>query len=389
MKTSWQEHSLWILLKTTFEEWNADNAARLAAALAYYTIFSMAPLLVIVVAIAGLFYGREAAQGQLLAEIQRYINNRDAAELIETAVKNARVPTTSAFATLAGFALLLWGATGVFGELHGALNNIWDVPPRANGGVRGIVLNRLLTLAMVFVGGFLLLASLLTSAALAAATAWINKWWPGIATWTQVVNFLFLFIVTLFVFALIYKYVPDVSIAWRDVWAGAIATALLFSIGRLAIGWYLGRSTISSTYGAASSLALILLYTYYSAQIFFLGAEFTQVYGRTLGSRRKEHVLIATPIPAEPQQTVETQSGEIVPVADPLGAKQALGRSDEEAAERSTGVPHETRPDGRLRRVARPLGQVGAAVGIIALLSVVNLVSAPFHRTQRAQANAE
>ncbi len=397
MKRSWRENSLWILLRTTFEEWNADNAARLAAALAYYTIFSMAPLLVIVFAVAGLFYGREAAQGRLLVEIERYITNRDAAQLIETAVENARVPTTSAFATLIGFVLLFWGATGVFGELRNALNNIWDVPPRTNDGLRGVLVNQLLTWAMVVAGGILLLASLVTSAAVSAATDWINTWWPGMATWTQVVNFIFLFLVTLLVFALVYKFVPDVPIAWRDVWAGAVATALLFSLGRLLIGWYLGRSTISSTYGAASSLAIVLLYTYYSAQMFFLGAEFTQVYGRTFGSRRAEHLLIETPIPAEPQQTVATPGGTIVPAAaveaaqavPPVGAAEAA-RELLAAAESEPPPAPDAHPRlARLRNLARPFGQVGAALGIIALLSVVNLVAAPLRRTPHAQPSSD
>lgn len=377
------------MLRTTFEEWNADNAARLAAALAYYTIFSMAPLLVIVFAVAGLFYGREAAQGQLLGEIQRYVTDRDTAQFIQTAVENARVPTTSVFATVAGFLLLLWGATGVFGELRNALNNIWDVPPRASAGLRGFVIHHLLTLIMVLVGGFLLLSSLIASAVLSAATDWINTWWPGMATWTQVVNFVFLFFVTLLVFALVYKFVPDVHVAWRDVWAGAVATALLFSLGRLLIGWYLGRSTVASTYGAASSLAILLLYTYYSAQIFFLGAEFTQVYGRTFGSRRVEHQLIETPIPAEPQQTIATSSGEIVPVAGVAGT--APGTAPDASSSAASGdplakdAPHDQGSGARLRRLARPLGQVGAALGIIAVLSVVNLVAAPWRRSREEE----
>ena len=397
MKRSWRENSLWILLRTTFEEWNADNAARLAAALAYYTIFSMAPLLVIVFAVAGLFYGREAAQGRLLVEIERYITNRDAAQLIETAVENARVPTTSALATLVGFALLFWGATGVFGELRNALNNIWDVPPRTEDGLRGVLVNQLLTWAMVVVGGLLLLASLVTSAAMSAATEWINTWWPGMATWTQVVNFIFLFLVTLLVFALVYKFVPDVPIAWRDVWAGAVATALLFSLGRLLIGWYLGRSTISSTYGAASSLAIVLLYTYYSAQMFFLGAEFTQVYGRTFGSRRAEHPLIETPMPAEPQQTVATPGGTIVPAAAVEAAQAIPPAGAAEAARELLVAPEGEQPPApdahprlaRLRDLARPFGQVGAALGIIALLSVVNLVAAPLRRAPHAQPSGD
>lgn len=379
------------MLRTTFEEWNADNAARLAAALAYYTIFSIAPLLVIVVAVAGLFYGREAAQGQLLGEIERYVTDRDAAQLIETAVENARVPTTSAFATAVGFVLLFWGATGVFGELRNALNNIWDVPPRTDAGLRGVLVHHLLTVVMVAVGGFLLLLSLVASAALSAATDWINIWWPGMATWTQVINFVFLFFVTLLIFLLIYKFVPDVHIAWRDVWAGAIATALLFSLGRLLIGWYLGRSTIASAYGAASSLAIMLLYTYYSAQMFFLGAEFTQVYGRTFGSRRVEHQLIETPLPAEPQQTVETPSGQIVPVenaasaTDAVVATSAIDEPPPPPADDHATSGGRAALAGRLRRLGRPLGQVGAALGVIALLSVVNLVVAPLRRPDRKQ----
>ena len=399
------------MLRTTFEEWNADNASRLAAALAYYTIFSIAPLLVIVVAAAGLFYGREAAQGQLLGEINRYVTDRDAAQLIQTVVENARVPSTSLFATLAGFALLIWGATGVFGELRNALNNIWDVPPRNDAGLRGVVINQLLTVAMVMAGGLLLLASLFASTALSAATDWINHWWPGMATWTQVVNFAFLFFITLLVFALIYKFVPDVPIAWRDVWAGAVATALLFSLGRLLLGWYLGRSTIGSAYGAASSLAVVLLYTYYSAQMFFLGAEFTQVYGRTFGSRRVEHQLIEAPIPAEPQQTVETSAGTIVPlpgaatgpeVGSDTGPEAGLESGPQTGVEAALGAstarpPAYAHPQpapandampavlGRWRRLARPLAQVGAALGVIALLSVVNLVAAPLRRNARTQ----
>jgi membrane protein len=308
------------LLRTTFEEWNADNAARLAAALAYYTIFSIAPLLVIVVAVAGLFYGREAAQGQLTSEIERYVSNRDAVQLIQTVIENARVPQTSAMATLIGFGLLLWGAAGVFGELRNALNNIWDVPPRTRFGIRHFLIDRLLPVVMVIISGILLLVSLVASAALGAATDLLDVYMPGMAASTGAINFWFLFVVTFLVFALLYKYVPDVPIYWVDVWPGALATALLFSLGRLLIGWYLGSSNITSAYGAAGSLALVLLYTYYSAQVFYLGAEFTQVYGRTYGTRRAEHQLIEQPIPATPQQTIQEPSGTIVPVSTTPGA---------------------------------------------------------------------
>ncbi len=385
MKRSWQESSLWVLFRTTFEEWNADNAARLAAALAYYTIFSIAPLVVIVVAVAGLFYGREAAQGQLTQEIGRYVSNRDAVDLIQTVIENARVPETSAFATLAGFALLMWGAAGVFGELRNALNNIWDVPPRTSVSIRGFLVDRLLPLLMVIISGALLLASIVASAALASATNFLDLYWPGTTASTNAINFWFQLVLTFFIFALMYKYVPNVPIRWADVWPGALATALLFSAGRLLIGWYLARSSVASAYGAASSLAILLLYTYYSAQVFYLGAEFTQVYGRTYGSRRAEHQLIEQAIPATPQQTIEDPSGKIVPAPNVPGAVPPADTptGGYEAEMTTAALPKRGHP--RLQRIARPVAQAGMAVGVIALLSIVNLVAGPLRREKKPE----
>jgi membrane protein len=383
MKRSWQESSLWILCRTTFEEWNADNAARLAAALAYYTIFSVAPLLVIVVAVAGLFYGREAAQGQLTHELERYVTNPDAVDLIQTVIMNARVPETSAMATLVGFGLLLWGAAGVFGELRNALNNIWDVPPRTTFGIRSFLLDRLLPLVMVVISGFLLVASLLASAALGAATNLLDVYLPGTAANSGAINFWFLFVVTFLVFALLYKYVPEVPIYWVDVWPGALATALLFSLGRLLIGWYLAHTSVATAYGAAGSIVLVLLYTYYSAQVFYLGAEFTQVYGRTYGTRRDEHQLIEQPIPASPQQTIQDPSGTIVPAPTTPGAIPPDDTPIQQI-EDATAAPTAASVRRRsLQRVARPAAQAGAALGVIALLSVVNLVMAPLRREKK------
>ncbi len=315
MKEQLRTTSPWILLKATVEEWNTDNASRLAAALAYYTIFSMAPLLVIGVAITGMVFGREAAQGKLVVQIARYVDSPEVAELIQIMVKKAGTPSTSLLATILGIVVLLYAATGVFGKLKEALNLIWDVPPIPARGLRGVLVNRLLTLVMVLVSGFLLLASLVVDTGMAAAAAWMNIWWPGSALLGQAVSFLFLFLVTLGVFALIYKYVPDIRIAWRDVWIGAVATALLFSIGRLLLGWYLGRTTVASTYGAAGSLGVLLLWIYYSTQMFFLGAEFTQVYGRTHGSRWREHVLLPELAPEAALQKEE--GGELTQVATP------------------------------------------------------------------------
>jgi membrane protein len=302
---------------------------------------------------------------------------------MQTVIENARVPETSAFATLAGFALLMWGAAGVFGELRNALNSIWDVPPRTSVSIRGFLIDRLLPLLMVIISGALLLASIVASAALASATNFLDLYWPGTAASTNAVSFWFQLVLTFLIFALMYKYVPNVPIRWADVWPGALATALLFSAGRLLIGWYLARSSVASAYGAASSLAILLLYTYYSAQVFYLGAEFTQVYGRTYGSRRAEHQLIEQAIPATPQQTIADPSGMIVPAPNALDAVPPADTpiGGYEAEMTTAAVPKRSHP--RLQRIARPVAQSGMALGVIALLSVVNLVAGPLRREKK------
>ena len=355
MKQRLLKASPWVLLKTTFEEWNMDNASRLAAALAYYTIFSMAPLLVIAVGLAGIFLGREAVQGQLAGQIESFLANADAAALLQETIRNTSLAGQSWSSTIVGVALLFWGAAGVFGELKSALNHVWDVPPNATG-LRGALLTRLLTLLMVLLSGLVLFVSLVANTLLTSATRWIDEyWWRGMATWSHVINFIFLFVVTLSIFVLIYKYLPDLELAWRDVWAGAIATALIFSIGRLLISLYLGYSSISSVWGAAGSFAALLIWVYYSAQIFLLGAEFTQVYARTYGSRRREHNLLEQTAPGGVVPTVETDSGTIVALpAAPIPAEQTSRK--------------------RWRRVVEPVATVGTALVVIVALSLLNLM---------------
>ena len=331
-----------------------DNASRLAAALAYYIIFSMAPLLVIGFAITGMVFEREAVQGKLVDQIARYVNSPEVAELIQSMIKRAGAPSTSVFATIVGTITLLYAASLVFSELKDALNLIWDVPPKPSRGLRRVVVNRLLMLVMVIVSGFLLLASLVVDTAMAAATTWMNMRWPGLAVLSQGTSFLFLFLMTVFVFALIYKYVPDIRIAWRDVWIGAVATALLFSIGRLLLGWYLGRSTTASAFGAAGSLGLLVIWIYYSTQLFFLGAEFTQVYGRTHGSRWREHVLLPELAPEAALQ--KEVGGELTQVATPAPLEK------------------------QQRSLAQPVGDLVVAVGVIGVLSIFNLIRQPFRR---------
>lgn len=274
----------WELTKETFSEWIDDKAPRLAAALAYYTLFSLAPLLIIAIGIAGLVFGEDAAQGRIMGEVQGMIGPRGAAFLQEM-LAASREPSQSVTATVVGVAVLLFGATGVFGQLQDAMNTIWEVRQRPGRGWRGIATDRFLSFAMVLGTGFLLLVSLALSAAFAAIGEYVSGVLPVPEVALQAVNFGVSFGLTAFLFALIFKVVPDAKIAWRDVWIGAILTALLFSIGKLVIGIYLGKSSVGSTFGAAASPVVLMVWIYYSAQILFLGAEFTQVYATRHGSR--------------------------------------------------------------------------------------------------------
>ena len=269
----------WILLRNSFIEWLEDKAPRLGAALAYYTAFSLSPLLVIVIAIAGLVFGKEAAEGQIIAQMQGLVG-QDGAQAIAGMVQNARKPSSGIIATVVGLATLLIGATGVFGELRDALNTIWEVQPRPGRGLTGLIKGRFLSFTMVVGVGFLLLVSLSVSAGLAAMGRFLGSMLPGLVILSQIINFVVSFSVIGMLFALIYRYLPDLKIPWHDVWIGAALTAGLFEIGKFLIGFYLGNSSISSAYGAASSLAIILVWIYYSAQIFLLGAEFTHVYAK-------------------------------------------------------------------------------------------------------------
>jgi len=276
--------AIWKLIRQTFQRWSDHNATRLAASLAYYTIFSLAPLLVISIALMGLVVDQNNAQTQVVRQIEGLVG-KEGGELANAMVKSAASPEAGVVATVVGVITLLIGATGVFGELQSSLNLIWDAKSHAQG-VRGIIFTRVLSFAMILVIGFLLLVSLIATAIVSAFSQWLEIVAPGIGILSQLLNFVISFVTTALLFACIFKILPDTHIAWRDVGVGAIVTALLFSIGRLLIGLYLGHSTVSSVYGAAGSLAVLLLWVYYSAQILFLGAEFTQVYATTYGSRR-------------------------------------------------------------------------------------------------------
>jgi len=277
---------VWRMLKTAFQEWNQDKAARLAAALAYYTLFSIAPLLILVIAIAGLFFDSAAVREQIMSQVQSLIGG-SGAEFVSTALDNANRPGGNSgwIASIISVVLLLIGATGVLTQLQLSLNTIWNVEARPDIGFMNIVRKRLLSLGMIVVIGFLLLVSLVLSSLIAGFSEYLNNLAPGLDTLVQIINFVVSFGITTLLFAMIFKYLPDVVITWSDVWFGAAATAILFSLGKFLIGLYLGNSSFGSSYGAAGSVIILLLWVFYSAQILFYGAELTQVYGRRFGSQ--------------------------------------------------------------------------------------------------------
>ncbi len=271
------------LVKETFSEWQEDNVPLLAAALAYYTLFSLAPLLVIAIAITGAFFGEAAAQRDIAGQIQGMVG-KDGAEAIQAMIQNANKPSAGgAIATLFGVVTLVLGASGVFGQLQTALNTIWEVKPKPGRGLKSFLKSRFLSFAMVVVIGFLLLVSLVLSAVLAGISNFFGSFLPALTVLGVVLNFVLSFAVTTVLFAAIYKFLPDVKVPWSNLWVGAAVTSLLFSIGRFLIGLYLGNSAVGSTYGAAGSLIVILIWVFYSAQILLIGAEFTQVYSKNRG----------------------------------------------------------------------------------------------------------
>lgn len=274
---------LWAMLKEASESWLDDNAPRLGAALAYYTTFSLAPLLLIMVALAGRVFGDQAARGELHKQITDWVG-LEGGKAVEAMLANAKYMGSGIVATIVGGIALLIGATGLFTELQGALNTVWGVQAKSGRGVWGIVKDRALSFAMVLGSALLLLASLIVSAVLDGITTHLGNWaHPVLAG--QVINFLISFGVITLLFAMIYRFLPDVVIAWKDVWLGALVTSLLFAVGKYLIGLYLGHSAAASAYGAAGSLAMLLLWLYYSAQIFLFGAELTKAYANRYGGR--------------------------------------------------------------------------------------------------------
>ena len=289
--------TIWRLLKATVNAWLDDYAPSMGAALAFYTLFSIAPLLLIVISVAGFFFGEAAARMEIFAQISQLVGE-DSATTLDTVLVSLDQPAASAVGMLVGLGTLLIGATSVFVELQNAMDRIWQVPPRPEfSGVRDFFRVRLLSLGLVLGIGFLLMVSLVLSALMAALGKWWAPWFGEFAVVADAVNFGVTLAFITAVFAMIYKWMPRTHVAWGDVWIGALFTALLFTVGKTLIGLYIGRSAVASVFGAASSLVVLLLWVYYSAQIFLLGAEFTWVFAQ------RGEPEGATPAPAIPQRS--------------------------------------------------------------------------------------
>lgn len=277
---------IWLLFKTAFTSWSDDHAQSMGAALAYYTLFSIAPLLLIVISIAGLVFGQDAARGEIIGQLNSLMGQRGALA-IQTLLESVSRPTEGITATVIGVVLLLVGATSVFGELQDSLDRIWKAPVREGSGLWHLLRARLLSFGMILGIGFLLMVSLVFSAGLAA----ISKWWtPMFSGWLLIagtLNNLFSFALTTGMFAMIYKIMPRTMIEWEEVWIGAVMTAVMFTIGKWLIGLYIGNSAFSSAYGAAGSILVLLIWVYYSAQIFLMGAEFTRAYSQVWGTGKR------------------------------------------------------------------------------------------------------
>jgi membrane protein len=294
--------NIWLLTKAAVSSWVDDYAQSMGAALAYYTMLSIAPFLLIVIALAGMIFGVEAARGEIAAQLQGLMG-REGAEAVQKLLESASMPSESITAAVFGLVLLLIAATSVFAELQDSLDRIWRAPKRTRMGIWTLLRSRLLSFGTIAGISFLLMVSLVVSAAMAAVE---KMWGPRFADWQTVVgivNLVFSYVLTTTVFAMIYKVMPRAKIAWMDVLIGASVTSLLFTIGKSLIGIYIGRSGVTSGFGAAGSLVMAMIWVYYSAQIFLLGAEFTWAYALTFGSR-KDHKLPGA-APAIPSKTAD------------------------------------------------------------------------------------
>jgi membrane protein len=296
------------LSKETYNKWSEHEAPRLGASVAFYSVLSFAPLLVLLTAVIALIFGQSSAQATLVNEARQLVGDRGA-DTVQTLLKNAQKPSSGMLAGIVAFLTLLYGASGVFSELRDALNRIWEAPEDNSAGAWGFLKQRLFSFGMVLSVGFLLLVSLVLSTGLAYLGKSFGSVLPVPAPVLEAFNFVASFVVIAALFALMFRYVPNVKVPWRNALLGAAGTTLLFVIGKFLLGLYLGKASVGSTYGAAGSLVAVVVWIYYSAQIFFFGAEFTHVYGQQKGNEpavaapdkpntEEAHQAAATPEPA-------------------------------------------------------------------------------------------
>lgn len=292
------------VLKETAQGWDEDNVSRLAASLAYYTLLSIAPIIILTVAVAGLAFGQDAAREHIGGELASVVGG-GADTAVKAIAKNAQSPGSGVLSVIVGIVVALFGASGVFGELQGALNTVWEVAPKPGRGVWGLVKDRFFSFTLVLGVAFLLLVSLIVSAAL----TWLGQMFahalPGGSALWSVLNFTISLVVITALFAAMFKVVPDAKVSWRDVWVGAAVTALLFTLGKFLLGLYLGSAGVSSAYGAAGSIVALVIWVYYSSQVLLIGAEFTEVYARLFG---KKIVPDEKAVPLE-RSAAQTSSG--------------------------------------------------------------------------------
>lgn len=317
MQTRITMNAAWKILKDTFTGFLEDKALKFSASLSYYTVFSMAPLLLLLISLAGIFFGREAIQGQIFGEINGLIGNQAAAQ-IQDVIKNMELSGETNLALIIGIITLIIGATSVFGEIQDSINIIWRVKAKPKRGWLKLITDRLLSSSLIVGLGFLLVVSLIINGALAALSEWLKNYFPDVTLILfQLGNFLIGFAVIMTLFGVIFKVLPDAKIAWKDVRAGAFFTACLFMLGRYLISLYIGFSGTASTYGAAGSLIVILVWVYYTAAILYFGAVFTRVYAEYIGAKiepadyavyveqhEKERTVTVIPSTAKPDESV-------------------------------------------------------------------------------------
>jgi membrane protein len=289
--------------------WWADDCLRLGASLAYYTLFAFAPVLLMAIAIAGFVFGAEAVRGEIVGQIDQLIG-KEGALAVQGLLEGASQRGSGVLATVLGAITFLLASTGAFLELQVALNTIWRVKPKPVGQLKAFFINRLRSFGLVVAIGFLMLVSLAVSAALAALNTWLSSLSPANTTLWTIVNLLISMVVTTGLFAMLFRFLPDVRLQWKDVMTGAAATAVLFAIGQQVIGWYLGQSSVASSYGAAGSVMVLLLWVYYSCQIVLFGAEFTRVWAARHGTKVKpEEFAEKDPNAVKPKSALKAVAG--------------------------------------------------------------------------------